>query len=136
MTFGGDEKPIGPIQGIKRFIKNEWQWVSIVIMIITVAFGVGVNYSTNTYAAERASDAAVAAKDAANKVAAALVKHEEDQKAADKDLNDKLYAIDAKLNQLIGRLGGPLSMGKVDKDTLKEATVDMCFNAECPADGK
>lgn len=136
MTFGGDEQPTGPIQGIKSFIKNEWQWVSIVIMIITVAFGVGVNYATNIQAAERASDAAVAAKDAANKVAVALVKHEDGQEVYEKDLNDKLYSMDAKLNQLIGRLGGPLSMGKVDKDTLKEATVNLCLNAQCPADGK
>jgi hypothetical protein len=136
MTFGGDEQPTGPIQGIKNFIKNEWQWVSIVIMIITVAFGVGVNYATNTQAAERASEAATAAKDAANKVAAALVKHEEVQDASDKDLNDKLYSMDAKLNQLIGRLGGPLSMNNADSGTLKEATVNLCLNAECPADGK
>ena len=135
MTFGGDSQPTGPIQGIKSFIKNEWQWISIVALIVSVAFGVGVNYANSLTAAQNAASAATAAQKSADAVSASLATHEQMQIAANTNLDTRLGKIEASLNQLIGRLGGPLSMSEVDKDTLKEATVDVCFNAECPLNG-
>ena len=137
MTFGEEPKqPTGPIQGIKSFINNEWQWISIVALIISVAFGVGVNYENSQIAATNAANAAVAAQKSADSVAASLAAHEQMQIADNDTLNTRLSGIEKSLNQLIGRLGGPLSMNNADNATLKEATVNLCFNAVCPADGK
>ena len=136
MTFGGNTKiKEGPVSGIKNFIKNEWQWVSIVFLIVSVAFGVGANYATNTIAskesAAQATQAATAAKGAADKTATTLEKHEEAQITANKELDKRLAGIEKTLNQIVGRIGtGPITMS-TDKETLKSATVKMCKDGEC-----
>ena len=136
MTFGGDSKYTGIFGGLKSFINNEWQWISIVALIISVAFGVGVNYENSQIAATNAANTAVAAQKSADSVAASLATHEQMQIAANDTLNTRLSGIEKSLNQLIGRLGGPFSMNNADNATLKEATVNLCLNAQCPADGK